>query len=291
MTRRYRFEGTLTSVTGLHVGSGQGDFSTDARFVRTGDGRPYIPGSSFKGALRSAVERMAASLQGVGPGGMPLRTCLLDGSSGLGDPNCPTVHQGWQTAFSQAREKGLSELDIERWLYQGVAPFQDVTLCDTCRLFGSPYVASKVAVQDLYLQAPTHTEVRHGVGIDRDTGTARAQIKFDYETVPAQVAFEFRLLAESLTRRELGLLCCGLRQWEQGDVTLGGNSSRGLGGCELTLTHITEMELGSATAWLDRLLETRPEAARGTTVHDGAAAVTTFMNSAIQALFQELGVT
>lgn len=290
MRRRYHFEGTLTTVTGLHVGSGQGDFTTDARFVRTGDGQPYIPGSSFKGALRSAVERMAASLQGVGSDGKSLRTCLLDGSSGLGDGKCPTVHREWQAAFSRAREGGLSEADIERRLYRGADPFWDVTLCDTCRLFGSPYVASKVAVRDLHLSAPTHTEVRHGVGIDRDTGTARAQIKFDYETVPAQVAFSFHLVAEELSRRELGLLCCGLRQLEQGDVPLGGNSSRGLGGCQLTLSRITETELDNAAAWLDRLLEESPEAARGMKVRDGAA-VTEFVDGAIGHLFQELGVT
>lgn len=292
MTTRVHFEGSIIATTGLHVGSGQGDFSTDASFVRTGAGQPYIPGSSFKGALRSAVERMAASLQGVGPAEKGLRTCLLDDSAGgPGDPNCPTVHKGWQTAFGQARERGADEDEIERWLYRGSRQFPHVTLCDTCRLFGSPYVASKVTVRDLYLAGPTHTEIRHGVGIDRDTGTARAQIKFDYETVPGQVVFKFELAAENLSERELGLLCSGLRAFEQEQVMLGGNSSRGLGGCKLQLSTITETDLHSAAAWLDRLLGASPEATRNADVHTGEAAVAGFLNDAIRQLFKELGVT
>jgi len=281
MKRRFEFEGILTTETGLHIGSGQGDFTTDACFVRTGAGQPYIPGSSFKGALRSAVERMAASLPGR------LRTCLLD-SSGPGDRNCPTVHRGWQAAFSRERERGLDEDGIARWLFGGAeGPFAHVTLCDTCRLFGSPSVASKVAVHDLYLRAPTHTEVRHGVGIDRDTGTARAQIKFDYETVPAQVTFGFKLVAGDLDEHEevrgLGLLCCGLREFEQGRVPLGGNRSRGLGACRLQLTRITEIELADAGAWLDRLMGATLEPVTG-------PAVGRFVDAQIRALFDAIGV-
>ena len=116
MAQRYHFSGMLVTVTGLHIGSGQGDFTTDARFVRTGQDQPYIPGSSLKGALRSTVERMVASLQGQGTGS--LRTCLLDASSGLGDPDCPTVNQSWQDAFSLAREQGMDESAIAQWLYR-----------------------------------------------------------------------------------------------------------------------------------------------------------------------------
>jgi CRISPR-associated RAMP protein (TIGR02581 family) len=285
MKRRFEFTGILTTETGLHIGSGQGDFTTDACFVRTGAGQPYIPGSSFKGALRSTVERMSASLPGR------LRTCLLD-ASGPGDRNCPTVHKGWQAAFSQERERGLNEDGIAAWLYGGAGGrFSHVTLCDTCRLFGSPYVASKVSMHDLYLTTTTHTEVRHGVGIDRDTGTARAQIKFDYETLPAQVPFDFKLVVEELDEREeargLGLLCCGLREFERGRVALGGNRSRGLGACRLQLTQITESELGDAGAWLDRLLGAPTP--RGVHMHIGQA-VDRFGDARIQALFEAMGV-
>lgn len=39
MSNRYEFQGLLVAETGLHIGSEQGDFATDARFVRRGDGR------------------------------------------------------------------------------------------------------------------------------------------------------------------------------------------------------------------------------------------------------------
>ncbi len=290
MKRRYQFEGALLTVTGLHVGSGHGDFTTDARFVRTGDNRLYIPGSSLKGALRSAVERMVASLQSFGPAELRLRSCLLDGESGLGDPNCPTVHKEWQTLFSREREKGLDERTIAHWLYGGgCREFPTVALCDTCQLFGSPYVASKVSVRDLPLRGQTHTEIRHGVGIDRDTGAARPQIKFDYETAPGGVTFDFRLDTEALDDREAGLLCCGLRELEQERVPLGGNSSRGLGRCKLTLAKVTETEPENAAAWLDRLVGATPQDTRGSQLHTGPT-VERWMNGMIRGLFGQLGV-
>lgn len=282
MTKRYQFTGVLQATTGLHIGSGRGNFATDATFVRTGLGEPYIPGSSLKGVLRSAVERMAASLGGVG-----LRSCLLDAGSGLGDANCPTVHQEWKDDFNRARERGLNDDEIDEWLYQGGKSqrFPQVTLCDTCRLFGSPYVASKVAVADLPLRGAIQTEIRHGVGIDRDSGTARAQIKFDYEAVPMQSAFSFQLSAEDVDGRALGLLCVGLRELENGAIGLGGNRSRGLGGCTLTLTGLQEEDLSDPAAWLARLLRT-PAGAQRTTPTE----ITAWLDGRIAALFGELGV-
>lgn len=293
MSERYHFEGVLITTTGLHIGSGQGDFVTDARVVRTGQGQPYIPGSSLKGALRSAVERMVGSLQGVGQ--QPLRTCLLDGTNGVGDPTCPTVHQGWQEAFSQQRT-ALSEEQIGEWLYTGTPAFPDVTLCDTCRLFGSPFVASKVSVPDSPLQQSKAlvTEIRHGVGIDRDTGAARPQIKFDYEALPVATTFRFALTVETapgdaLSVRDLGLLCAGIRALAHGQITLGGNASRGLGGCRLQLEQIEQRSLTSAAAWLDWLIARDKPEASGRTLHRGEAAGL-WMDSAIRRLFQELGV-
>ena len=97
-------------------------------------------------------------------------------------------------------------------------------------------------------------------------------------------------MAENLNDRELGLLCCGLQELEQGNVPLGGNSSRGLGGCRLHLARITAMELDNAAAWLDRLLGTEPKSERGTDELTGDDTAS-FMKDAIRHLFRELGVS
>ena len=65
--------------------------------------------------------------------------------------------------------------------------------CTACRLFGSPWLASRVHFQDAFLtnsqDLPRLTEVRDGVGIDRDLGSAKRRIKFDFETVGDLAAF------------------------------------------------------------------------------------------------------
>jgi len=56
--KRYLFLGVLTLKTGLHVGSGWAAGSpSNSPVIRTPDGKPFIPGSSFKGAFRSNVEK------------------------------------------------------------------------------------------------------------------------------------------------------------------------------------------------------------------------------------------
>jgi len=86
LTTRYRFTGTVILETGLHVGSGRGSTMTDALVIRTADGEPYIPGSSFKGALRSAVERIAPNIP-------PIRSCRLIEN---GDTECLTISRALQ---------------------------------------------------------------------------------------------------------------------------------------------------------------------------------------------------
>ena len=66
----YIFQGKLVLQTALHIGGGTTDATTtDSPVVRTPDGMPYIPGSSFKGVFRSTVEKLAATIG--------LDTCLL----------------------------------------------------------------------------------------------------------------------------------------------------------------------------------------------------------------------
>jgi CRISPR/Cas system CSM-associated protein Csm3 (group 7 of RAMP superfamily) len=76
-------------------------------------------------------------------------------------------------------------------------------------------------------------QVRDGVAINRDTQTAEAGLKYDYEVVPAQTRFDFMLVAENLTAAQIGMLFIGLRPFESGEIGLGGFRSRGLGTVQL----------------------------------------------------------
>src|SRR5438552_3344778 len=53
-------EGELHCETGLHVGAGKGSLeigSSDNPVIKDASGRPYIPGSSLRGRLRSLLEQ------------------------------------------------------------------------------------------------------------------------------------------------------------------------------------------------------------------------------------------
>ena len=59
---RYFISGEILLLNELHIGSGKGDGRTDALVIRDHNDRPFIPGSSLRGALRSTIERIALSI-------------------------------------------------------------------------------------------------------------------------------------------------------------------------------------------------------------------------------------
>jgi CRISPR-associated RAMP protein (TIGR02581 family) len=225
--RRYVFTGTLVLKTGLHVGSGWTVGSpSDDPVIRTPDGRPFIPGSSFKGAFRSTVEKLAPA---VG-----LESCGL--MSGQG---CIGAQGKEQDDFNKRREK----LDGE-----ALMKALDENLCDTCKLFGSPYAASRITFSDLLpdeedKHADKMIQVRDGVAIDRDSEKAVDQRKYDYEVVAPAQTFKVEILLEDPTENDLALTCMGLSEFVSGLGYVGGNRSRGLGNCRIDDLQIYELDL------------------------------------------------
>lgn len=235
--RRYVFTGQIMLHTALHIGGGSGTLSiSDSPIVRTPEGRPFVPGSSFKGAFRSTVEKLAGPLPAV-------RTCALtDGA------DCPGPQGEIQREFNRRRRD-------ERWDEARLIQELAVVLCDTCKLFGSPFAASKLRFSDLYLAAGEDpvTQVRDGVGIDRDSERAVEHIKFDFEVVEANTVFDMELTLDDPTATELGLTCLGLCEYLTGFGGLGGKRSRGLGGCRLVNLRVYELDLTNEHTRAQRL--------------------------------------
>ena len=260
LVNRYRFVGSLVLETALHIGSGQASSLTEAAVVRDASGKPIIPGSSLKGALRSAVERITPILPIDG-----ITSCQLiqDGETACLTTSKTLVEEYgklqedcercWRTEQEYNTENGIppktlvdrgicTEKELSSPAFVRDLPYRYLQhhLCDTCKLFGSTHFAAKVRVRDLAIDGYwiEMTEIRDGVGIDRDTETAVPKVKFDLEVVPSQTRFAFHLDAENLTERELGLLCIGLQEFITGNVPIGGRSTRGLGGCRLMLSNV-----------------------------------------------------
>ncbi|WP_052887898.1 CRISPR-associated RAMP protein Csx7 [Thermogemmatispora carboxidivorans] len=243
LRNRYLFKGRLVMETALHIGGGKLTLSSSrSPIVLTAENIPFIPGSSFKGALRSTVEKLVAALADLSQ--PRLRTCGLiereqeeleeiQRGGGSLDNICPTARQ--RTIAEERRRRG--ELDLLPILEQ---------LCHTCRLFGSPFSASRVNVNDLYIPEEEWNgiiQLRDGVAIERDSERAKEGLKYDYEVVPASTAFDLEITLENASREDLWLLSLGLSEFVNGFGSIGGKRSRGLGACRLRDLRVYILEL------------------------------------------------
>jgi CRISPR-associated RAMP protein (TIGR02581 family) len=218
---RLKVVGTLHLETAMRIGAGGGGGATeqDLPVLKDLAHRPYVPGSSFKGAYRAHLESLLRGMDEKLACLSTDTTARLSGKPGA-VPGC------------------LSQGDIEelkdRYSDRPAELSRRILECScwTCRLCGAPWLASKLAVRDMPVVTDTwfgRYLIRDGVAIDRDTETVGEGLKFDYEAVPAGTAFRFEMVVDNATDVELGLALLGLREFEDSFVTLGGGRSRGLG--------------------------------------------------------------
>ena len=263
---RLNLQGELETLTAFRIGAGRSTspISADLPVVRDAANLPYIPGSSFKGVLRSYVESLMRSLSA--------ETRIV----------CNPTDNQMQCITSEQMQNLRQERDNHRW---DSARFSEEILertCWVCQVFGSPWYASKLHIRDLHVQPQLwfgQYQQRDGVAIDRDTETAADKKLYDYEVVPAGIRFDFRAVVDNADAWQLGLLYVGLAAFENNRLTLGGGSSRGLGLVHLSLAsecyidrqhlmqHLTagyEGEAATRQAWLqafhtkiEQQLETR----------------------------------
>ena len=213
---RLEITGTLTTVTALRISKGRSTepIGSDLPVIKDALGRPLIPGSSFKGALRSRLESF---LRGIDPN-------LAE------DPANYTS----STRNNQVKDLKVKYKNDDLNLTQELLDLTD----DIGSLFGTPWIASKFQVRDLTVQPDAwfgQYQERDGVAIDRDTETAADGKLYDYQVVPAATPFDFKAVVENAHDWELGLLMIGLHQFETEQIPLGGGRSRGLGVVKLEI--------------------------------------------------------
>lgn len=224
---RLELSGTLTTMTALRISQGRSTepIGSDLPVVKDALGQPLIPGSSFKGALRSRLESFLRGIVGTD------RKLVAN----------PAIDEEWSitgqemTAFkAELAELSLTSSSREAQLHKFILENTDLV----SSLFGSPWLASKFQVRDLMVQPDLwfgQYQERDGVAIDRDTETAGNQKLYDFQVVPVGTVFQFRAIVENAEPWELGLLTVGLHQFETEQIPLGGGRSRGLGVVQLKL--------------------------------------------------------
>ncbi len=216
---RYLVSATFELEKPLHVGRGTSlePTGTEMPVIVDQKGRPFIPGSSAKGVLRSEIEKILRTLHN--------QQKKIDGdrisACDVSDP-----------CFSREKKDDLikkctenGKLNEEKFA-NGILTL----LCTACKLFGSGGSASHVMIKDMSLcSEKVRTEIRDGVAIDRDTGTAKKGALFDFEVVPSETKFAFEAVLENIEDWQVGLFGIVLKLWERGEIALGGKTSIGMG--------------------------------------------------------------
>ncbi|MEC4685201.1 MAG: CRISPR-associated RAMP protein Csx7 [Nitrospirota bacterium] len=221
LDNRYIITGELELLTPMSISSGKANPETDSPFIRTMNGTVYIPGSSLRGAFRSTVERILASL-----GNTKLTSCILfeDSTSKI----CLAGNK-------KEKDNLLKKIEANQIDEDGIIAELDSKLCGVCKVFGSTFNISKVRFTDLYPVSGTTPSVvkRDGVGIDRDTETAVDGAKFDYEVAEKDAQFHFEMIVENVDEADMAVLSIGLNELIRGELWVGGNAAAGLGRCML----------------------------------------------------------
>ena len=224
LSKRVVLRGTVELLSGLHIGAGRTSAvsESDHPVVKDFFGRPYVPGSSLKGALRGVVEGLLRGLDRK-----DVWAC---------DPleaPCPRPPEDFEPGLKdrrRERERHWSRIvtswDLERQLEGS---------CTACRLFGSRLFASKLTVPDLAVEGkwnPRHLQYREAGAIDRESETAVDAHRLEFEVVPPGTQFRLELAVDNPAEApadELGLLLAAVEALDLGWATLGGKRAFGLG--------------------------------------------------------------
>jgi CRISPR-associated protein Csm3 len=210
-------EGEMHCETGLHVGAGKGSLEiggSDNPVIKDAFGRPYVPGSTLRGKLRS----------------------LLEQAHGLTSPNelvYLSKRKGQEVRIHQSDRP-----DDEICLLFGRNPGRMERVSGDA-LESSSASPARLSVADAPLDPESITpqmrenlddeltEVKSENAIDRITSQANPRT---LERVPSGASFRIRFVLDVLCEEDAplaGLLMEGLRLLE--DDALGGGGSRGSG--------------------------------------------------------------
>lgn len=110
--------------------------------------------------------------------------------------------------------------------------------CEACSLFGSTKRGAVVEIKDLIPPEQLRTEMRTGIGIDRDTGAVHHGALFTFECVSPGVDFPIAVTFDNPANYQLGLFAMGVQALNFGVVRVGGMKSRGLGEVEIKLEKV-----------------------------------------------------
>src|SRR5580700_7506027 len=210
-------EGEMRCETGLHVGAGKGSLEiggSDNPVVKDAFGRPYVPGSSLRGKIRSLLEQTS---------GMAVPSELVYLSRRKGQE--VRIHQSDRPDDEICLLFGRNPGRMER--VQGEALESSSASPARLAVYDAPLDPESITAQMRENLDDEITEVKSENAIDRITSQANPRT---LERVPAGARFHVRMVLDVLCEEDKALaarLIEGLRLLE--DAALGGGGSRGSG--------------------------------------------------------------
>jgi len=210
-------EGDLSCETGLHIGAGKGSLEiggADNPVVKDAFGRPYIPGSSLRGRLRSLLEHSSGLTA-------PAELVYLSRRKGQE----VRIHQSDRPDDEICVLFGRNPGRMER--VQGEAMESRTATPSRLTVYDAPLDADSITVQMRENLDDEITEVKSENAVDRITSQSNPRT---LERVPAGARFRIRLVVDLLCEADKELVprvAEGLRLLE--DDALGGGGSRGSG--------------------------------------------------------------
>jgi len=210
-------DGEMHCVTGLHIGAGKGSLEiggADNPVVKDAFGRPYVPGSSLRGKLRSLLEQAA---------GLAVPSELVYLSKRRGQE--VRIHESDRPDDEICLLFGRSPGRLERTTGEVL----NASAATPARLavYDSPLIEESITESMRENLDDELTEVKSENAIDRITSQANPRT---LERVPAGARFRVRMVIDILCEEDKALvarLAEGLRLLE--DDSLGGGGSRGSG--------------------------------------------------------------
>jgi CRISPR-associated protein Csm3 len=215
-------DGEMICETGLHIGAGKGSLDlggADNPVVKDAFGRPYVPGSSLRGKLRSLLEQSSGQIT-------PSDLVYLSRRRGQEVRIHQSDEPGDEVCLLFGRNPGRTERASGETSESVAATPARLTVYDAPLELDSITESMRENLDDEL------TEVKSENAIDRLTAQASART---LERVPASAKFRVRLVLDVLCAEDKELVAKvaeGLRLLE--DDALGGGGSRGSGRVKFT---------------------------------------------------------
>jgi len=226
--QQIQIDGMLILKSPVRIGGGREESpyqAADLSVVRlkTKEGIiPYIPGSSIKGLIRSAVEKVNKTLA------IYKKTCT------------PTsFRESCGGKFNKAVNRIKNNEELVKFIKKNY--------CDVCKIFGTSGFRSNVLFSDCYPISPQSFTLSKQVGasMNRRLGGTDKGSLYQTEYIEPGSEFKFTMIMNNLSSEQIGLLFSGFKLINQSRVFVGSFTSKGFGQFEILFEKIKPIFGGS----------------------------------------------